>query len=148
MAEVNEKIDIVADRVTVFNVYVNRIDEWWPRRGDRYRYSFAPESTAPAHIRFEPRAGGRFYEVFEDGSEYDIGSVETYDPPNEFVYTWRAPSWERASRVQVRFAQNGDTTTVMVNHTGFPSDDVAQGYGEGLREILGVFARFVATEEG
>lgn len=148
MAEVNEKIDIVADRVTVFNVYVNRIDEWWPRRGEKYRYSFAPESTSPAHIRFEARAGGRFYEAFEDGSEYEIGTVETYDPPNEIVYTWKGPDWPSASTVHVRFVQNGDTTTVMVNHRGFPSDEAAEGYGEGLREILGVFAGFVIAEEG
>ncbi|MGI9665960.1 MAG: SRPBCC domain-containing protein [Acidimicrobiia bacterium] len=143
MTAVNEKIDVVASQVTVFNVYVNRIDEWWPRRGEQNRYSFAPESTAPAHIQFEPEEGGRFFEEFEDGTEYTIGTVEVYDPPNEIVYAWKAPEWPEATRVRVRFVQSGDTTTVMVEHTGFPDGGIAEGYSEGLREILGIFAGFV-----
>lgn len=142
MAAVNEKVDIVADRVTVFNIYVDRIDEWWPRRGERYRYSFAPEGTEPAHIRFDARQGGRFYEEFADGSQYDIGTLEVYDPPEEIVYTWQAPDWAEPSRVHVRFVQSGDTTTVIVEHTGLPDDVTAAGYAEGLREILGVFSEF------
>lgn len=142
MANVNEKIDIVADQVTVFNVYVNRIDEWWPRIG-KYKYSFAPDSTEPAHIRFVAEEGGRFYEEFADGSEYTIGEVEVYDPPNEIVYTWKAPEWASPTRVRVRFVQSGSTTTVMVEHTGFEDGAEAAGYAEGLREILGVLATFI-----
>lgn len=145
MAQVNEKIDIVAEQVVVFNTYVTRIDEWWPRRGERFRYSFAPDTTEPRSIRFVAEAGGRFYEEFADGSQYDIGTVEVYDPPNEIVYTWRAPDWPDASTVRVRFVQNGDVTTVMVEHTGLPDDQTAAGYAEGLREILGVFVEFVGA---
>jgi uncharacterized protein YndB with AHSA1/START domain len=143
MATANEKIDIVADQVTVFNIYVNRIDEWWPRKGEKYKYSFAPEQTEPAHIRMEPEEGGRFYEEFADGSEYTIGTVEVYDPPNEIVYTWKAPEWPYDTRVRVRFVHAGDTTTVMVEHSGFPERKVADGYAEGLREILRVLAAFI-----
>ena len=146
MSTVNEKIDIVADQVTVFNVYVDRIDEWWPRRGAKFRYSFAPDTTEPRHIRMESERGGRFYEEFADGSEYTIGSVEVYDPPHEIVYSWQAPDWPEPTRVRVRFVQSGDTTTVMVEHTGFPDDGTAEGYSEGLREILGIFRSFVTGE--
>lgn len=143
MTTVNEKIDIVASQVTVFNVYVNQIDAWWPRRGEKYKYTFAPEATEPAHIRFDAEEGGRFYEEFADGTEYTIGTVEVYDPPNEIVYSWKAPEWPSETKVRVRFIQSGDTTTVMVEHTGFPEDAVAEGYSEGLREILGIFADFI-----
>ena len=146
MSTVNEKIDIVADQVTVFNIYVDRIDDWWPRRGEKYRYSFAPESTEPKHIRMESGAGGRFYEQFADGSEYTIGTVEVYDPPNEIVYTWNVPGWPEPTTVRVRFVQSGDTTTVMVEHTGFPDDGSAAGYSEGLREILGILRTYIDQE--
>ena len=48
--------------------------------------------------------------------------------------------------MHVRFVQSGDTTTVMVEHSGFAEDGIAEGYAEGLHEILGVFADFVAEE--
>lgn len=142
MATVNEKIDIVADQVTVFNVYVNRIDEWWPRQ-KTYRYTFAPADSGPDRIRFEPRVGGRLYESFADGSEYTIGAIEVFDPPFEIVYTWQAPDWPAPSTIHVRFLASGETTTVVVEHTGLPDDETASGYAAGHAEILSVFADFV-----
>lgn len=142
MAAINEKIDIVADQVTVFNIYVNRIDEWWPRQ-KTYRYTFAPPTTEPDRMLFEPEEGGRLYERFADGAEYTIGTVEVYDPPNEIVYTWKAPEWTDPSTVRVRFLASGDTTTVVVEHTGLPDDETASGYAVGHVEILQVFASFV-----
>jgi uncharacterized protein YndB with AHSA1/START domain len=141
MATINEKIDIVADRVTVFNIYVDRIDEWWPRQ-KTYRYSFAPATTEPDRILFEPREGGRLYERFADGSEYTIGSIEVYDPPSEIVYTWQAPEWPAPSTIRVRFLDSGDATTVIVEHSGLPDDETASGYAVGTAEILSVFAAF------
>jgi uncharacterized protein YndB with AHSA1/START domain len=142
MATINEKIDIVADQVTVFNIYLDRIDEWWPRQ-KTYRYSFAPPETAPDRILFEPRAGGRFYERFADGTEYTIGTIIVFDPPNELTYTWKAPDWAAPSTVRVRFVASGDVTTVMVEHSDLPDDETASGYAVGQAEILSVFAAFV-----
>jgi uncharacterized protein YndB with AHSA1/START domain len=143
MAVVSEKIDIVADQVTVFNVYVNEINEWWPRRGETNRYSFAPDSTEPDRIRFDAKEGGRYYEVFADGTEHTIGTIETWDPPHELAYTWVVADWPGKSIVTVRFVSSGTTTTVIVEHDGLPEGKEGEGYSAGHREILDVFAAFV-----
>jgi uncharacterized protein YndB with AHSA1/START domain len=143
MAVVSEKIDIVADQVTVFNVYVNQINEWWPRRGETNRYSFAPDTTEPDQILLDAKEGGRYYEVFADGTEHTIGTITTWDPPNEVAYTWDVAGWQGTSTVTVRFVASGDTTTVMVEHDGVPEGKEGEGYSAGHKEILGIFAAFV-----
>jgi hypothetical protein len=60
MAVASEKIDIVADQVTVFDEYANQINEWWPRRGETNRYSFAPDTTEPDRILFDAKEGDRY----------------------------------------------------------------------------------------
>ena len=143
MATVNEKIDIAADQSTVFNIYVNQVNEWWPRWGAENKYSFAPDSTEPDQIRFEARAGGRYYEIFADGTEHTIGTIQTWDPPNEIAYTWDVAEWPGLSTVTVRFVSSGDTTTVIVEHDGVPDGKEGEGYSAGHKEVLGIFAAFV-----
>ena len=81
MTTVTETISVKAPIEKVFTAYVERIDEWWPRRGAQFRYSFAPRDVAPEHIRFEPKAGGRFYETFANGEEYVIGTHQAASIP-------------------------------------------------------------------
>ncbi len=37
----------------------------------------------------EPREGGRWYQVGEDGSTSENGSVRVWDPPSRVVLVWR-----------------------------------------------------------
>ena len=139
MTTIQESVVIDADCERVFDAYVNHIDSWWIRRGT-YRYSFAPESTEPRHIRFEPEAGGRFYEEFADGSQYTIGKIIEFEPPKLLVYTWQAPDWPAHTTITVRFTEHAGRTTVSVTHEGFGVEgvpDIGGSYAEGLREILG-----------
>lgn len=142
MAMVSEKISIVADQVTVFNVYTGRMSDWWPWRG-KYRYTFAPDGVEPDKFIMEARAGGRFYERFADGTEHQIGTVTVWKPHEEVAYTWEVDDWDEPSVVTVRFLEEGGKTTVVVEHDNLPDDATAMGYSEGHREILGVFAKFV-----
>lgn len=134
-----ESITIEASPDRVFDAYVNHIDSWWTRRGT-YRYSFAPETTEPRHIRFDPHLGGRFYEEFADGSQYTIGHITAWNPPGDFTYTWQAPDWPTETTISVRFEAIEAHTLVEVTHSGFGIDGVpaaGDGYAIGLREILG-----------
>jgi len=135
-----ETIDINAEPQRVFDAYVNHIDSWWTRRGT-YRYSFAPDTTEPRHIRFDARQHGRFYEEFSDGSQYTIGRIIEFDPPGFLQYTWKAPDWPVETTITVRFSEVvGGRTSVEVTHEGFGMEgipDVGDGYAVGLREILG-----------
>lgn len=140
-----ETIDINASSDRVFDAYVNHIDNWWTRRGT-YRYSFAPETTEPKHIRFDPRLDGRFYEEFADGSQYTIGRIVEWKPPELLQYTWKAPDWPLETTITVRFTEDAGQTTVEVTHEGFGEDgvpDLGDGYAVGLREILGGLKAYV-----
>jgi len=77
---------------------------------------------------------------FADGTEYTIGEVTEYDPPELLQYTWKAPDWPAVTTITVRFTEEGGRTTVAVTHEGFGIDgvpDFGDSYAEGLREILG-----------
>jgi uncharacterized protein YndB with AHSA1/START domain len=145
MSMVHETITIRAGAAAVFDAYVNHIDKWWPRQGT-YRYSFAPDGKEPRHIYFEPKLGGRFYEKFSDGSEYVIGQVIGWDPPNQLSYTWQDPGWPASTNVHVTFKEADGRTTVSVHHEGFGKKgipEVADGYQKGLQEILAAFAKWI-----
>lgn len=142
MAMVSEKISIVADQVTVFNVYTEHMSDWWPWRG-KYRYTFAPEGVEPDRLIMESGVGGRLYERFEDGTVHQIGSVTVWNPPHEVAYTWEVEEWDEPSIVTVRFLDEGGRTTVVVEHDNLPDDGTAMGYSEGHREILAAFADLV-----
>lgn len=139
-----EAIEIGAAPDRVFRAYVEEIDAWWPRRGT-YRYSFAPAGTESAAIGFEPRPGGRFYERYADGSEYEIGRIERWEPPDRLTYTWKAPGWADSSTVDVAFVRLAEgRTRVEVTHAGLlaPLED---GYATGLREMLAAFATAITV---
>lgn len=134
-----ESIRINADAEKVFEAYVHHIDSWWTRRGT-FRYSFAPETTEPRHIRFDARLDGRFYEEFADGSHYTIGRITLWDPPAGLAYTWKAPEWPATTTITVRFTETSGDTEVEVTHEGVRHrwrTRPRRWLREGLREILG-----------
>ena len=146
MDAISKSISVDAPVDVAFKVYVEEIDVWWPRQG-KYRYTFAPEGIDPDRILFDAREGGSFYEVFSDGTTYEIGRVTAYEPPHRFVYTWKAPDWPADTSVEVTFTADGERTVVEVNHTGFESaglpSEMASGYDDGLEEILSVYANYI-----
>lgn len=141
MKVVNETITVKAPIEKVFQAYVERIDEWWPRQGQNFRYTFAPRDGEPKHIRFEAKLGGRFYETFANGDEYVIGSITAYEPPHKLAYSWKSPNWNADTLIEVSFAQTSEGTTLSLRHSGFEALDepeLAEGYQEGTTEIFGI----------
>ena len=82
MSSYTQSIQIAASPEKIFHVYVEKINEWWPWQGKNNRHSWAPEGTEPSEIHFEPKIGGRYFERFADGSEFEIGHITIYEPPN------------------------------------------------------------------
>ncbi|MEZ5175310.1 MAG: SRPBCC domain-containing protein [Acidimicrobiia bacterium] len=144
MSMVRETVSVKADRATVFDAYVNEMSAWWPWKG-RFTYSFAPEGTSPESIILEGRLGGRFFERFADGTEHQIGTVTSWRPPDEVAYTWEVEGWRNPSTITVRFVDDGDATTVVVEHTRLPDAESERGYSEGHREILAKFAVYASA---
>lgn len=124
-----------------FDVFAQQMDLWWPRRGV-FPYSFAPEDTRPLHIRFEPELGGRYYESFLDGSEYVIGRISEYQPPERLAYTWRDPSWRGKTRIALSFSAEGEGARVIYEQDGFAEagvPELAAYYQIGCRQTLSAY---------
>ena len=124
-----------------FDVFVQQMDIWWPRQGV-FPYSFAPETTRPLHIRFEPKLGGRYYETFLDGSEYVIGRISDYQPPERLSYTWRDPTWRGETQIALRFSAAGDGARINYEQDGFENagvPELAAYYQIGCRQTLSAY---------
>ncbi len=77
--------------------------------------------TPQKDVVIEPRAGGRWYEIGEDGSEYQWGRVLAWDPPGRLALAWQLsnkfvydPDFE--TTVEVTFVEDGDATVVTFEH--------------------------------
>ena len=69
----------------------------------------------------EPRAGGRWYEIGNDGAEQDWGKVVACEAPDRLLLIWSLngewaydPDFE--TTVEVRFTADGDHTIVDFEH--------------------------------
>lgn len=97
-----------------FGVFTREIGRWWPLgKGFSYGGERAKE------IFLDDRAGGRLYERFTDGSEFEIGRVTRIDPPHLILFTWKSPHWESATEVEVRFTAAAEGTRVELEHRGW-----------------------------
>jgi len=133
-----------------FDIYVNKMNTWWPRQGV-FPYSFAPSTTQPRYIRFEPKIGGRYYETFADDTEYVIGHITDWRPPKFITYTWSDPNWKSETHIQISFTPIESGTKVVCEQDGFASAGVPElipYYQIGNKQTLaGFFAHCQAVFE-
>lgn len=113
-----------------FKVFCEEIGEWWPG-------GFGGKDT---RLHLETRVGGRFFERRPDGSEYEIGRVTAYQPPALVAFSWRAPSWDLTTQVEIRFVADGAGTRVELEHSGWDQAeklrDTRKNYDNGWTTIL------------
>jgi DNA-binding transcriptional ArsR family regulator/uncharacterized protein YndB with AHSA1/START domain len=117
------QVRVPLDPAKAFMLFTDGIDEWWPLdEGFTYGRDLFHE------IHLEPRLGGRFYERFRDGEEFDIGRVAVWEPPTRVVFTWRDPAWRADTEVEVTFEADGDGTILVLTHRGFERVGDARQY--------------------
>jgi uncharacterized protein YndB with AHSA1/START domain len=118
VAPVRKSIRVKASQAHAFEVFTAGLGRWWPRA---YTIGTAPMKTAVV----EPRLGGCWYELGEDGSQSNVGTSLVWEPPHRFVLSWDINSnWKPdttvSSEVEVRFIADGsDATLVEVEHRKF-----------------------------
>lgn len=136
-----------------FDVFVNRLDEWWPPE-----YTWSGEVLE--EIAIEPFEGGRCFERGPHGFTCDWGRVLVWEPPRRLVFTWQIaptrvpqPNPDLASEVEVRFEpERNETCRIELDHRGFERQgNGALEYREGMNSAEGwtwMLERFaaVATE--
>jgi uncharacterized protein YndB with AHSA1/START domain len=116
---VRKSIRVNASQAHAFEVFTAGLGRWWPRTATIGK---PPMKTAV----MEPRLGGRWYELSEDGSQADVGKIIVWDPPRRFVMTWDVScTWKpdkgkAGSEVEVTFTADGpDATLVELEHRKF-----------------------------
>lgn len=133
-APVRRSVRVKVAQQRAFDLFTESFGQWWPKSHSIIGKS--PQQTAI----IEPRAGGRWYEIGEDGSECDWGEVLVWEPPHRIVLSWRL-SLDFAydptihTEVEVRFTPlPGGGTEVELVHSKL------EGYGARVGEAEKVFS--------
>lgn len=108
-ASVRQTVAVEATRENAFKVFTEHFGEWWPAS---HSIGSSPLTTAI----IEPRVGGRWYEVGEDGGETMWGDVLAWEPPSRIVLAWRIRADWRCdpnllTEVEVKFVAEGNGRT-------------------------------------
>jgi uncharacterized protein YndB with AHSA1/START domain len=132
---VSTSITVDAPVGLAFTVFTEDMASWWP---PDHHILQAPLAS----MVFEPRVGGRVYDVAEDGSKCQWARVLVHEAPHRVVFSWDISlQWQiesdpdRTSEVEVRFIPEGaNRTRVELEHRHL--DRHGDGW-EGMREAVG-----------
>lgn len=113
-APVRKTVRVKADPARAFEVFTSGMSRWWNPAN-----KIGPGALREAVV--EPRAGGRWYEIDDDGSETEWGRVLVWEPPTRVVLAWQVTatwSFDPAfvTEVEVRFRADGADTVVELEH--------------------------------
>jgi uncharacterized protein YndB with AHSA1/START domain len=115
MTPVRKQLLVKASQARAFAVFTENMSRWWP----------ATHSILKSPLKeciVEPRVGGRWYSVGEDGSSCQNGYVISWQPPHGLVLAWQINAdWQfdpdLITEVEVKFiAESGQTTRVELEH--------------------------------
>lgn len=125
-------VRVRVSRDRAFRFFTANLGRWWPSR-------FSIGSSPIVDARVEPRVGGRWYEIGQDGSICQWGEVLAWNPPHGLVLAWRINShWQYdpdlLTEVAVSFhAVSNNETDVTLEHRKL------ENYGESVGQMAEVF---------
>jgi uncharacterized protein YndB with AHSA1/START domain len=115
IAPVRKQLVVKASQSRAFAVFTAEMSRWWP----------ATHSILKSPLKeciVEPRVGGRWYTVGEDGSSCQTGYVIAWQPPQALVLAWQINAdWQfdpdLVTEVEVKFiAEGADVTRIELEH--------------------------------
>jgi hypothetical protein len=138
---IRKSITVPLDRQAAFELYTDGIDSWWPK--DTHSLTAGEGDTSRAHVRMEPRAGGKIIETRPDGSEAPWGTITTWEPGARLGIDWyvgRGP--DEATQIEVVFTQTEAGTRIDLTHGGFDihgdhAETLCANYTTGWDRVLG-----------
>jgi uncharacterized protein YndB with AHSA1/START domain len=148
IAPVIKKVRVEAPLEHAFEVFTAGLVRWWPR-------THGIGGKPIAKVMMEPKLGGRWLEVAEDGTETLVATVIGWTPPHRVTFVWQVnaqwkPDASMRSEVDVRFAADGAATNVELIHHRF--DTMGAAAGAKMRGDVdggwpGLLQRFVEAAE-
>ena len=152
-AVVRKSVRVQAPIERAFSVFVEQMEAWWPATHHIGKTPFEA-------IFVEPRVGGRWYAVAEDGSSGQTGYVIEWQPPQKLVLAWQlGADWQfdpaLVTEVEVQFiAESAQITRVELQHRNLQrmGERAAQVRGMvdapgGWTAILDAFSRVVSNSK-
>jgi uncharacterized protein YndB with AHSA1/START domain len=118
IAPVRKTLTVKASPARAFEVFTAAQSRWWPPSHTILKSPFKAAVI-------EPRAGGRWYHLGEDGSTCDTGFVRVWEPPSRLVLVWQLDAQWRYDKdldteVEVNFVpegpSEGNVTRVTLEH--------------------------------
>jgi len=109
IAPVRKQLVVKASQSRAFAVFTSQMSRWWPATHSNYK------SPLKEYI-IEPRVGGRWYAVAEDGFSSQTGYVIAWHPPEALVLAWQLNAeWrfdpQLVTEVEVKFIAESPTMT-------------------------------------
>ena len=130
----------MSDRVRIertFRAPAQEVFDAWTSVEVLRRWWHAEHEWETPRAEVDLRVGGAVLLVMrnpEDGAEYGgRGEYVTVDIPRRLVFTWIWDDDDESRRqlIEVDFVDHGDSTTVVLTHTGLPeteTDDYVDGW--------------------
>ena len=115
LASITKSVVVNVSQQRAFDVFTTGIDSWWPR-------AHHLGATPLKESVIEPREGGGWYGICEDGTKDHAGHVIKWDPPNSVILAWQITGEWRfdpdfVTEVEVHFiAETPDRTRVELEH--------------------------------
>ena len=113
-APIRKSMRIKASADRAFQTFAGAMGSWWMKT-----HSLHPAGQKDVII--EPRTGGRWYEIGNDGTEKEWGKVLAWEAPERLLLAWQLNAeWaydpEFETTVEVRFTTDGDHVIVDFEH--------------------------------
>jgi len=141
------RVDVAPARA--FEIFTTGMARWWLKT-----HTINPTKSPIKEIALEPRAGGRWFERGEDGSECNWGKVLAWEPPTRLLLAWQINGrWQfdpaLITEVDIRFTPDGNGTRVELEHRklealGDQAEAMAQAFTGGWGVLLDSFAKQAA----
>jgi uncharacterized protein YndB with AHSA1/START domain len=149
IAAVRKSVRVKAPIERAFEVFTSGLTRWWP---NQHGVGKKPIEK----VLMEPRLGGRWLEICEDGTETQVATITHWEPPHRMVMVWQVnaqwkPDVTMRSEVDVRFTADGsEATLVELVHHKF--ETMGAEAGASMRKDVdggwpGLLERFVSEAE-
>jgi uncharacterized protein YndB with AHSA1/START domain len=147
IAPIVRSVEVAVPPARAFELFTRSIGQWWGR-------GRTPAKNPHADIVIEPKAGGRWYEIDDEGTINPWGHVIAYEPPARLVLGWQLGKDftldpNLVTEVEVTFEPAGKGTKVTLEHRdlerfGADADEMRGKLDSGWPGVLGRFTAFVA----
>jgi uncharacterized protein YndB with AHSA1/START domain len=149
IAPVRKSVHVKAPIAHAFDVFTDGLTRWWPA-------NHGVGKKPIQKVLMEPRLGGRWLEIAEDGTETTVATIVLWEPPYRLVLLWQVnakwqPDTTMKSEVDVRFTADGPGAThVELVHHKF--ETMGAEAGESMRRDVdggwpGLIERFAKEVE-